>query len=134
MTRVEDELQSATFGMEIQKKGGDNMDRKEPIVLDVPLEDISTDGEKVIIDSPKLAAILKAEKETKDYTGKAVVLSPVVPVVPLKDVTTAREKVIITSSELARIVQAEKDAQTEKMSVTMGPPTPQPPIPLPEKK
>lgn len=108
------------------------MDGKEQIV-DIPSEDISTDGEKVIINSPKLAEILKSEKEIRDYTGKAVILTPIVPVVPLKEVTAAGEKVIITSSELARIVQAEKDAKTEKMSVTLGP-TPQPPIPLPEKR
>lgn len=103
------------------------MDRKERVVVDVPLEDIATDGEKVIIDSPKLAEILQAEKETRDYTRKAVVLSPIVPAVSLKDVATAREKVIITSSELARIVQAEKDAETEKMSVVMTPVIPLPP-------
>ncbi len=107
------------------------MDRKERKVLEVPLKNISTDGEKVIIDSPKLVEILKAEKETRDYQRKAVVLSPVVPVVSLKEVSTARERVIITSSELARIVKAEKDAETEEMSAEVIPMTPVIPIPPP---
>lgn len=107
------------------------MDRKEHVVFKVPLKDISTDGEKVIIDSPKLAEILEAEKETRDHQRKAVALTPVVPVVSLREVSTAREKIIITSSELAHIVKAEKDAETEEMSAEVIPMTPTIPIPPP---
>lgn len=103
------------------------MDKEERILLDVSLEDITTDGKRVVIDSPKLAEILKAEKEVRGYTRNTVVLRPVVPGVPLKDVSTVREKVIITSQELADIVQAEKDAQTKKISVVMAPTLPLPP-------
>ena len=100
---------------------------KEEIAFDIPLKEISVDGENVIIDSPKLAEILKAEKEVREYTRNAVVLRPIVPVIPLKDVSTAREKVIITSRELVDIIQVEKEAQKEKISVVMAPTLPLPP-------
>ena len=109
------------------KKGGDTINKEEHIVFEVSLKDIHTKGEKVVIDSPKLAEILKAEKEVHGYERNAVVLRPIIPVVPLKEVATAREKVVITSRELADIVQAEKDAQKEKMSVVMAPTLPLPP-------
>lgn len=104
------------------------MVKKKGIVFDVSLEDISTDGEKVVIDSPKLAKILQAEKEATEYTRNTVILRPVVPTFPLKDVSTAGKKVTIKSRELAAIVRAEKDAQTKKMSVVAVPndPTPEP--------
>lgn len=100
---------------------------KERMVADISLKDIATKGEKVIIDSPNLAEILKAEKEVRGYTRNGVVLRPIVPVIPLKEVSTSREKVVITSRELADIVQAEKDAEKEKITVAMAPTLPLPP-------
>jgi len=103
------------------------MDEKERKVVEVSLKDISIDGEKVIIDSPKLFKILQAEKGRRDITRKAVTLSPIVPAIPLKEVSTDRKKVTIESRELADIVRAEKDAQKKKMSVVMAPTLPLPP-------
>jgi hypothetical protein len=111
----------------IKAKGGDTTDKEERVLLDVSLRDITTDGEKVVIDSPKFAEILKAEKEVRRLTQNAVVLKPIVPVVPLKEVSTVRGKVTISSQELANIVKAEKDAQKEKISVVMAPTLPLPP-------
>ena len=99
---------------------------EERKVLEISLKDISTDGEKVVIDSPKLARILQAEKGRKDLTRKAITLAPIVPAIPLTE-TAVGEKVTIKSRELADIVQAEKDAQKEKMSVVMAPTLPLPP-------
>ncbi len=103
------------------------MDEEEPKVVEVSLKEISIDGEKVIIDSPKLSKILQAEKGRRDITRKAVTLAPIVPAIPLKEVSAERERVIIKSRELADIVRAEKDAQKEKMSVVMAPQMPLPP-------
>jgi hypothetical protein len=100
---------------------------EERKVLEISLKDISTDGEKVVIDSPKLARILQAEKGRKDLTRKAITLAPIVPAIPLKETAFIGEKVTIKSRELADIVQAEKDAQKEKMSVVMAPTLPLPP-------
>ncbi len=108
-------------------KGGDITDKEERVLLDVSLKDISTDGEKVVIDSKELAEILKAEKEVRSLTRNAVVLKPIVPVVPLKEVSAVKGKVTISSRELADIVKAEKDAQKEKISVVMAPTLPLPP-------
>ena len=109
-------------------KGGDTTKKEKGIVFDVPLKDISTDGKKVVIDSPKLAEILEAEKEAKDHKINTVILRPIVPAFSLKEVSTTGKKVTITSQELSAIVQAEKDAQTKKMSVVAVPndPTPEP--------
>ncbi|MBU7018845.1 MAG: hypothetical protein HXS44_15150 [Theionarchaea archaeon] len=38
------------------------MNGEEQKVLEISLKDITTDGEKVVIDSPKLAKILQAER------------------------------------------------------------------------
>ena len=103
------------------------MDEEKRITFDISMEDISTDGEKIRIDSPKLAKILEAEKETRDSARKAVELAPIVPVIPLKEVSTERGKVTITSRELARVIQAEKKAQTKKISLVMAPTLPLPP-------
>jgi hypothetical protein len=103
------------------------MDKEEEVAFDVSLKEISIDGEKVIIDSPNLAEILKAEKEVREYTRNAVVFRPIVPVIPLKDVFIAREKVVITSRELADIIRVEKEAQKEKISIVMAPTLPLPP-------
>ena len=100
---------------------------EERKVLEISLKDISTDGEKVVIDSPKLARILQAEKGRKDLTRKAITLAPIVPAIPLKETAAVEEKVTIKSRELADIVQAEKDAQKEKMSLVMAPTLPLPP-------
>ena len=102
------------------------MNGEEQKVVEISLRDITTDGEKVVIDSSKLAKILQAERGRRDLTRKAVTLAPIVPVIPLKEVAVG-EKVIIKSRELANIVQAEKDAQKEKMSVVMAPTLPLPP-------
>ena len=102
------------------------MNGEEQKVLEISLKDITTDGEKVVIDSPKLAKILQAERGRRDLTRKAVTLAPIVPAIPLKEVAVG-EKVIIKSRDLANIVQAEKDAQKEKMSVVMAPTLPLPP-------
>jgi hypothetical protein len=99
---------------------------EEQKVVEISLKDITTDGEKVVIDSPKLARILQAERGRRDLTRKAVTLAPIVPTIPLKEVAVG-EKVTIKSRELANIVQAEKDAQKEKMSVVMTPTIPLPP-------
>ena len=95
--------------------------------MEISLKDISTDGEKVVIDSPKLARILQAEKGRKDLTRKTITLAPIVPAIPLKETAAVEEKVTIKSRELADIVQAEKDAQKEKMSLVMAPTLPLPP-------
>ncbi|MGD2248811.1 MAG: hypothetical protein PVF58_10440 [Candidatus Methanofastidiosia archaeon] len=108
-------------------KGGDTTDKEEHVLLDVSLKNIAIDGEKIVIDSPKLAEILKAEKEVRSVTQNAVVLKPIVPVVPLEEVSTVRGKVTISSRELADIVKAEKDAQKKKISVVMAPTLPLPP-------
>ncbi len=105
------------------------MDEKERKVVEVYLRDISIDGENVMIDSPKLARILQAEKRARDPVPKAVTLEPIVPVVPLREVSFVGERVIIRSGELAKIVQAEKDSQEEKMSAIMTPVIPLPPPP-----
>ena len=102
------------------------MNGEEQKVLEISLKDITTDGEKVVIDSPKLAKILQAERGRRDLTRKAVTLAPIVPAIPLKEVTVG-EKVVIKSRDLSNIVRAEKDAQKEKMSVVMAPTLPLPP-------
>ena len=111
----------------VDEKGGDNVNEKERKVVEVPLRDISIDGETVRIDSPKLARILQAEKEMREPVPKALTLAPIVPAVSLKEVSTVGERVIIKSRDLARVVQAEKDAQDENMSVVMTPVIPLPP-------
>jgi hypothetical protein len=117
-------------GGDIMEKGGDTMEKKERRVYDVALEEMSTDGEKVIIDSPKLAQIIQAEKKDTDYARTNVSFRPVVPRprVPLKHVSTDGKKVTIKSRALAAVVKAEKEAQTKNVSVVMvaNDPTPEP--------
>lgn len=112
------------------EKGGDTMEKKERRVYDVAVEEMSTDGEKVIIDSPKLAEIVQAEKKGKDYERTNISFRPVVPRprVPLKNVSTDGKKVTIKSRALAAVVKAEKVAQTKNVSVVMvaNDPTPEP--------
>lgn len=106
------------------------MEKKERLIYNVALEDMSTDGEKVVIRSPKLAEIMQAEKKSEDFTKNNVAFRPVLPRprVPLKNVSTDGKKVTITSRALAAVVKAEKEAQTESVSVVMvaNDPTPEP--------
>ena len=106
------------------------MEKKERRVYDVALEEISTDGENVIIDSPNLAEIIEAEKKETDYARTNISFRPVVPRtrVPLKHVSTDGKKVKIKSQALAAVVKAEKEAQTKNVSVVMiaNDPNPQP--------
>ena len=106
------------------------MKKEERIVCNVALEDISTVGEKVIIESQELAGIMQAEKGAIGYTKTNVAFRPVPPRprVSLKNVSTTGKKVTIKSQALVAVVEAEKKARTKSLSVVMvpGDPTPEP--------